>query len=220
MNAEGQVVIKNVVIRNLSTIEECNDVFERGLGGRQTRKTLMNDESSRSHLIFAIIIESTNRRTGKKQSGKLSFIDLAGSESSKKTGTDKEGQQEANAINQSLSALGNVISALAEGAKLIRYKENILTRLMQDSLGGNAKTLMFVNCSPSVYNDMETKNSLEYAKRVKEIKNNPILNLETKAMTRAKQKMAWQGDFIESLKELLAGSDKVAALAALEAKMD
>ena len=54
-------MIKNVVVRNLSTIEECNDVFERGLGGRQVRKTLMNDESSRSHLIFSIIIESTNR---------------------------------------------------------------------------------------------------------------------------------------------------------------
>ena len=117
----------------------------------------MNDESSRSHLIFAIIIESTNRRNGKKQIGKLSFIDLAGSESSKKTGTDKEGQQEANAINQSLSALGNVISALAEGAKFIRYKENILTRLMQDSLGGNAKTLMFVTTCTYVYNDPENK---------------------------------------------------------------
>jgi hypothetical protein len=66
MNAQGQVVIKNVVVRNLSTIEECNDVFERGLGGRQVRKTLMNDESSRSHLIFSIIIESTNRQNGKK----------------------------------------------------------------------------------------------------------------------------------------------------------
>lgn len=59
-------MIKNVVVRNLSTIEECNDVFERGLGGRQVRKTLMNDESSRSHLIFSIIIESTNRQNGKK----------------------------------------------------------------------------------------------------------------------------------------------------------
>jgi len=85
-----------------------------------------------------------------------------------------------------LSALGNVISALAEGSKFIRYKENILTKLMQDSLGGNAKTLMFVNCSPSEYNASETKNSLEYAKRVKEIKNNPTLNLETKAMIKAK----------------------------------
>ena len=86
--------------------------------------------------------------------------------------------------------MGNVISALAEGAKFIRYKENILTRLMQDSLGGNAKTLMFVNASPSVYNEMETKNSLEYAKRVKEIKNNPILNMESKSMQKAKQMIA------------------------------
>ena len=168
----------------------------------------MNDESSRSHLIFSIIVESLNTGTGKKSVGKLSFIDLAGSESSKKTGTDKEGQAEANAINQSLSSLGNVISALAEGAKFIRYKENLLTRLMQDSLGGNAKTLMFVNCSPSVYNEMETKNSLEYAKRVKEIKNNPTLNLETKAMQRAKSKMEHQESIIDQLKSLLAQSDK------------
>jgi len=131
------------------------------------------------------MIDVTNKINGKKTSGKISFVDLAGSEKSSKTQTDKEGQAEANAINQSLSALGNVISALAEGAKFIRYKESILTRVMQDSLGGNAKTLMFVNCSPSVYNDVETKNSLEYAKRVKEIKNNPTLNMETKAMQRA-----------------------------------
>lgn len=141
----------------------------------------MNDESSRSHLIFSIIIDATNKLNGKRTTGKLSFIDLAGSESSKKTGTDKEGQAEATAINQSLSALGNVISALASG-QMPRYRENLLTKLMQDSLGGNAKTLMFVNASPSVYNEMETKNSLEYAKRVKEIKNNPTLNMETKAM--------------------------------------
>ena len=162
----------------------------------------MNDESSRSHLIFSIIIDVVNKRDGRKTSGKLSFIDLAGSESSKKTGTDKEGQAEANAINQSLSALGNVISALAEGAKFIRYKENLLTKLMQDSLGGNAKTLMFVNCSPSVYNEMETKNSLAYAKRVKEIKNNPTLNLETQAMQRARKQMEAQRNVIESLKGL------------------
>lgn len=149
----------------------------------------MNDESSRSHLIFSLVIQSENKLTGKTQIGKLSFIDLAGSESSKKTGTDKEGLAEANAINQSLSALGNVISALANGEKHIRYKENLLTKLMQDSLGGNAKTLMFVNCSPSVYNQIETKNSLEYAKRVKMIKNNPTLHLESKALAKTKEKM-------------------------------
>ena len=183
----GQVQLKNATVKPLTTQEDTNHVFEHGLGGRKVRKTLMNDESSRSHLIFSIIIDVTNKRDGRKTTGKLSFIDLAGSESSKKTGTDKEGQAEANAINQSLSALGNVISALAEGQKFIRYKENLLTKLMQDSLGGNAKTLMFVNCSPSVYNEMETKNSLAYAKRVKEIKNNPTLNLETEAMQRARK---------------------------------
>jgi len=202
MGQTGQVHVKNVVVKPLNTEEDTTHVFETGLGGRQVRKTLMNDESSRSHLIFSIIIDSTNRLTGKKTSGKLSFIDLAGSESSKKTGTDKEGQAEANAINQSLSALGNVISALAEGAKFIRYKENLLTKLMQDSLGGNAKTLMFVNCSPSVYNEMETKNSLEYAKRVKEIKNNPTLNLETKAMQMAHRQIEAQRIVIDSLKGL------------------
>ena len=185
---------------------ELNKIFDKGLGGRQVRKTLMNDESSRSHLIFSITIESTNKMNGKKQLGKLSFIDLAGSESSKKTGTDKEGQLEANAINQSLSALGNVISALAEGAKFIRYQENLLTRLMRDSLGGNAKTLMFVNCSPSNYNEMETKNSLEYAKRVKEIKNNPTLNLESKTLQKAKALADKQQAIIDEVKEALGAS--------------
>jgi len=93
------VVIKNVFVREINNMDQCNDVFEKGLGQRKTRKTNMNDESSRSHLIFSIVIESTNKLSGKKQKGKLSFIDLAGSESAKKTGTDKEGQAEANAIN-------------------------------------------------------------------------------------------------------------------------
>ena len=220
MNQAGQVQVKNVQVRQLQNMEDTNQVFEAGLGGRQVRKTLMNDESSRSHLIFSVIIDVTNKLNGKKTSGKLSFIDLAGSESSKKTGTDKEGQAEANAINQSLSALGNVISALAEGAKFIRYKENLLTKLMQDSLGGNAKTLMFVNCSPSVYNEMETKNSLEYAKRVKEIKNNPTLNLETKAMQRAQHHIEEQQVMIDSLKSLAQDSGLGAQLAALMEQLE
>ena len=70
-------------------MEVCNQIFEKGMGGRQIRKTLMNDESSRSHMIFSIMVESTHKVSGKKHIGKLSFIDLAGSESQKKTGTDK-----------------------------------------------------------------------------------------------------------------------------------
>lgn len=167
----GMVVINGVTEQVLTSISETEKIFEDGLSRRKTRKTQMNDSSSRSHLIFAIIIDSTNVNTGVRTIGKLSFVDLAGSEKSAKTGTDKEGQEEANAINLSLSALGNVISALSDGAKFIPYRNHILTKLMKDSLGGTAKTLMFVNCSPSVYNEPETKNSLDYATRVKKIKN-------------------------------------------------
>ena len=167
----GMVVINGVTEVELTSISQTEQIFEDGLAGRRVRKTNMNDSSSRSHLIFSIIVDSTNVNTGVRTIGKLSFVDLAGSEKSSKTGTDAEGQEEANAINLSLSALGNVISALSEGAKFIPYRNHILTKVMKDSLGGTAKTLMFVNASPSVYNENETKNSLDYATRVKKIKN-------------------------------------------------
>jgi hypothetical protein len=80
---------------------------------------------------------------------------------------------------------------------------------MQDSLGGNAKTLMFVNCSPSIYNKDETKNSLEYAKRVREIKNNPMQNIESKALSKAKLELASQSNLISELMGALGESDKV-----------
>lgn len=108
--------IKNAVLKTISDMDECKSVFEMGLSGRKVRRTSMNDESSRSHLIFSIMIEAINKQNGKKQLGKLSFIDLAGSEKQKKTETDKEGLAEANAINQSLSALGNVITKLVDGS--------------------------------------------------------------------------------------------------------
>merc|ERR1712178_545415 len=125
--------------------------------------------------------------SGKKSFGKLSLIDLAGSERLKKTGATKQQQQEANSINKSLSALGDVISALTEGASFVPYRNNKLTQLMQDSLGGNAKTLMFVNISPSDYNADETSNSLTYAQRVKLITNDASKNAESKEVNRLKQ---------------------------------
>jgi len=108
------IEISNVTLRDISSVSECEKIFDLGLGRRKTRATAMNDASSRSHLIFSILIDSYNPSTKSKTLGKLSFVDLAGSEKSSKTGTDKAGQEEANAINMSLSALGNVISALSE----------------------------------------------------------------------------------------------------------
>ena len=110
----------------------------------------MNAESSRSHQIFCVVIESTDLQTQTVTRGKLSFVDLAGSERVKKSGATGEQLKEAMAINMSLSALGNVINALATEQAHVPYRDHRLTMLMSDSLGGSAKTLMFCNVSPSV----------------------------------------------------------------------
>lgn len=178
----------------------------------------MNDASSRSHLIFSIIIDTANINTGVRNVGKLSFVDLAGSEKSSKTGVDKQGQEEANAINISLTALGNVIQALSENAKFIPYRNHVLTKLMKDSLGGTAKTLMFVNCSPSVYNEGEMRNSLDYASRVKKIKNTVSKNTETKETLKLKKCIAEFESQMDQMKELLMQSDQSDAWRELEAR--
>merc|ERR1719231_529067 len=107
----------------------------------------------------------------------------------KKTGATKDQLKEANSINKSLSALGDVISALTEGEDFIPYRNNKLTQLMQDSLGGNAKTLMFVNFSPADYNAEETAGSLTYASRVKNIKNVAEKGSESKEVAILKAKV-------------------------------
>eukprot|EP00889_Picochlorum_renovo_P002098 jgi/Picre1/29128/NNA_004521.t1 len=132
----------------------------------------MNRESSRSHLIISVMIETTNLQTQSVSRGKLSFVDLAGSERVKKSGSAGDQLKEAQAINKSLSALGNVISALATEQGHVPYRDHKLTMLMSDSIGGTAKTLMFVNVSPVDGNLDETQNSLQYATRVSTIKNN------------------------------------------------
>merc|ERR1719498_323057 len=137
---------------------------------RHVGATKMNAESSRSHSIFSILVEVYNKTT-KTSVGKLSLVDLAGSERADKTGATAERLKEAQSINKTLSALGDVISALSNNEKFIPYRNNKLTQLMQDSLGGNAKTLMFVNISPADYNRDETLTSLLYASRVKSIVN-------------------------------------------------
>ncbi len=219
-SASGMVEISGVNEVELTSIAQTEQIFENGLAGRKTRKTLMNDASSRSHLIFSIIVDSTNVNTGVRTIGKLSFVDLAGSEKSSKTGTDVQGQEEANAINLSLSALGNVIAALSDGSKHVPYRNHILTKLMKDSLGGNAKTLMFVNCSPSVYNESETKNSLDYATRVKKIKNQVGKNVESKNSAKYREALNQMDSMLEKLKNVLRSSDKAQEWSKLEIEMN
>ncbi|XP_071845091.1 uncharacterized protein [Apostichopus japonicus] len=183
---KGMVFIQGAVIQEATNSKELNGLFEHGSENRHVASTKMNAESSRSHLILAIIIESTNLATGSVVKGKLSLVDLAGSERAAKTGATAEQLKEANSINKSLSALGDVISALSSEQQFIPYRNNKLTMLMQDSLGGNAKTLMFVNISPADYNAEETVVSLTYASRVKLITNDASKNADNKEIARLK----------------------------------
>lgn len=160
-NAHGMVVIPGAVELELTSVEEANRIFEFGLDNRKTAATNMNATSSRSHLVLSIIVNVRNKQTKQRTMGKLSLVDLAGSERVSKTGASADRLKEANAINKSLSALGNVISILGEGkGGFIPYRDNKLTMLMKDSLGGNAKTLMFVNVAPNEGNMDESNTSL------------------------------------------------------------
>ncbi|KAF3851088.1 hypothetical protein F7725_012860 [Dissostichus mawsoni] len=147
----------------------------------------MNVESSRSHLIVCIMVESRNLTNGSVSTGKLSLVDLAGSERAAKTGAKDHQLKEANSINKSLSALGDVISALSAELPHVPYRNSKLTQVMQDSLGGNAKTLMIVNISPSECNLEETLTSLVYATRVKAITNNAQRHVESKEIAQLKE---------------------------------
>ncbi|XP_057492601.1 kinesin-like protein KIN-14E [Actinidia eriantha] len=190
-DSKGMVSVENATVVTITTYEELKSIIQRGSERRHTTGTLMNEESSRSHLILSIVIESTNLQTQSIAKGKLSFVDLAGSERVKKSGSSGSQLKEAQSINKSLSALGDVISALSSGSQHIPYRNHKLTMLMSDSLGGNAKTLMFVNLSPAESNLDESYNSLTYASRVRSIVNDPSKNVSSKEVARLKKLVAY-----------------------------
>uniref|UniRef100_A0A8C1M8H1 Kinesin-like protein n=1 Tax=Cyprinus carpio TaxID=7962 RepID=A0A8C1M8H1_CYPCA len=174
--------VKGCTERFVSSPEEVMDVIDEGKSNRHVAVTNMNEHSSRSHSIFLINIKQEHVETEQKLCGKLYLVDLAGSEKVSKTGAAGAVLDEAKNINKSLSSLGNVISALAEGTKThVPYRDSKMTRILQDSLGGNCRTTMFICCSPSSYNDAETKSTLMFGQRAKTIKNTASINLELTA---------------------------------------
>ena len=133
---KGMVEIPEATVIPVSSPEELLSRFETGESARHTGATKMNDTSSRSHLIFSIFVDVTNRETNQRTVGKLSLVDLAGSERVSKAESSAERLREGRAINKSLAALGDVIAALSGGESHIPYRNNKLTMLMSDSLGG------------------------------------------------------------------------------------
>lgn len=173
--------LSGYVVHNADDLE---NIMRLGNKNRAVGATKMNLESSRSHAIFSITIERSELGEGGQQHvrmGKLQLVDLAGSERQSKTQASGQRLKEATKINLSLSVLGNVISALVDGKSAhIPYRNSKLTRLLQDSLGGNSKTVMCATISPADTNYMETISTLRYASRAKNIQNRMHVNEEPK----------------------------------------
>ncbi|KAF4126717.1 kinesin family member 5 [Geosmithia morbida] len=173
------VYVKGLLEVYVSSVQEVYEVMRRGGNARAVAATNMNQESSRSHSIFQITVTQKNVETGSAKSGQLFLVDLAGSEKVGKTGASGQTLEEAKKINKSLSALGMVINALTDGkSSHIPYRDSKLTRILQESLGGNSRTTLIINCSPSSYNDAETLGTLRFGTRAKSIKNKAKVNAE------------------------------------------
>uniref|UniRef100_A0A8C5JMR6 Kinesin family member 21B n=1 Tax=Junco hyemalis TaxID=40217 RepID=A0A8C5JMR6_JUNHY len=192
-DASGSIYTTGVTSRLISSQDELIQCLKQGALSRTTASTQMNVQSSRSHAIFTIYLCQTRvcARPDSLLDGsqpaaeyetltaKFHFVDLAGSERLKRTGATGERAKEGISINCGLLALGNVISALGDQSKKVvhvPYRDSKLTRLLQDSLGGNSQTIMIACVSPSDRDFMETLNTLKYANRARNIKNKVVVN--------------------------------------------
>uniref|UniRef100_A0A8C3KYU6 Kinesin family member 4A n=1 Tax=Chrysolophus pictus TaxID=9089 RepID=A0A8C3KYU6_CHRPC len=179
------IKIVGLTERNVACAQDTVSCLEQGNNSRTVASTAMNSQSSRSHAIFTICIDQ-KKKNDKNSSfhSKLHLVDLAGSERQKKTKAEGDRLKEGININRGLLCLGNVISALGEENKkggFVPYRDSKLTRLLQDSLGGNSHTLMIACVSPADSNLEETLNTLRYADRARKIKNKPVVNIDPQA---------------------------------------
>lgn len=185
-DANREIIIPNLTEINVETAERTTELLIKGSDRRAVGSTAMNATSSRSHAIFTITLQMMKKNdVNSSTKSKFHLVDLAGSERSKKTKATGDRFKEGVKINQGLLALGNVISALGtkNGSNTnahIGYRDSKLTRLLQDSLGGNSITLMIACISPADYNIDETISTLRYADRAKQIRNKPIVNQDPK----------------------------------------
>lgn len=215
-NPNGTVYVQDLSAIPVSSAEEVMGVVDAGLARRQTYQTLMNEHSSRSHTIVTVTVVAEGKGgDGESVTGKLNLVDLAGCERLKRSGAGDATSgvedsglraKEAVVINKSLSTLGNVVMALAKGdATYVPYRDAKLTRLLQDSLGGNSYTALLATIHPRPADAEESLNTLQFANRCRNVTTQPHINfLDADAESQAK--------IIEKLmKEIAALKDELAA---------
>ncbi|KAM0854429.1 hypothetical protein ACQ4PT_050448 [Festuca glaucescens] len=207
--SEGSHHVPGIVEAKVENISEVWDVLQTGSNSRAVGSNNVNEHSSRSHCMLCIMVRAKNLINGDCTRSKLWLVDLAGSERLAKTDAQGDRLKEAQNINRSLSALGDVISALASRSSHIPYRNSKLTHLLQDSLGGDSKALMFVQISPSDNDVSETLSSLNFASRVRGIELGPAkkqvdtaeLQKVKQMLERSKQESRLKDDSLKKLEE-------------------
>lgn len=172
-DGSGQLYVPGLTEFTVESVEDINKVFDLGHMNRATACTNLNEHSSRSHALLIVTVAGFNSSTGHRTSGKLNLVDLAGSERIAKSGAEGSRLREAQCINKSLSALGDVINALRSKHSHVPFRNSRLTYLLQDSLSGDSKTLMMVQVSPLESNVSESVCSLKFAQRVRTVEIGP-----------------------------------------------
>eukprot|EP01038_Epipyxis_sp_PR26KG_P007305 gene7305-9952_t len=205
--------LQEIVVDNASKLQS---IIDQGMGNRTVASTQMNADSSRSHSVFVITVHQKDLEDESKNVyAKVNLVDLAGSERVKSTGATGSTLKEGANINKSLSALGNVINALVEAAKgkgtFIPYRNSKLTRVLQESLGGNSITAMLAALSPAACNFDETLSTLKYANRAKDIKIKAVKNEEASQISKLNEE-------IRILKEKLIAQNATVDTSVLEDK--
>lgn len=204
-NEEGRIEVPNLHREKVTSIDDVMELLKRGNGNRATASTDMNEHSSRSHMVLAVDVYSGMEAQANK--GTLFLVDLAGSERVRRSNVQGQELKEAGFINKSLSALGNVMEALDRKASHVPYRDSKLTYLLQDSIGGNSRTMMVVNISPTDLSYDESVHALQFATRVRRIQigaaqrnvtsknlEETVKNLteEMRSLTRAKERSETQ----------------------------
>ncbi|XP_042133205.2 kinesin-like protein KIFC3 isoform X3 [Peromyscus maniculatus bairdii] len=172
-DGSGQLYVPGLTEFRVQSVDDINKVFEYGYNNRTTEFTNLNEHSSRSHALLIVTVRGVDCSTGLRTTGKLNLVDLAGSERVGKSGAEGNRLREAQHINRSLSALGDVIAALRSRQGHVPFRNSKLTYLLQDSLSGDSKTLMVVQVSPVEKNTSETLYSLKFAERVRSVELGP-----------------------------------------------